>query len=581
MSIVEGPNGEQIEFPDGIDPTVMRDAMRRKFNWQPAASPSPAPSTYQMDAEGESGELFANQKALQSPTLGAARAAGQGLALSYADELEALVRGLPNMATGRGRTRQEILDEVRDEVKGFAEEYPQQAAVAEITGAGLGSVVPGIGALRLAGAGPGIGRAALASGLAAAPAGAIDATGRLEGDKTAGEYGEAAGQGAAISGGIGTLFGGLGGAAGRVADTWATPEALALTQRGVRLTPGEVLGGNASRMESGALTSTPIIGGMVRDRAEEGVQSLNQRAYREALTPLGAQAQRDFTARGARAGNEAVADLDQVLDDAYGAVVPRLTAAADMPLLREAATLRSQLPASVRPEFNDAFRRYVGRMVDRNTGEIPGNRLQQSLRSLREASRHLRNSTANPWHGELGEALGGLREALENSAGRYSAPEAVREFRNVNRAYARYATVRDAASRVGSPEGVASSANLHSAVRAGDRSAGKGAFARGEAQMQGLTGRAKNVMTPKGGGSPTAERTAALAGVGALASGMVSPGTMALGLPLAALYTRTGSRAFQHLATASPRTREALQRAMRRAGVAGGAAAGLEAEREF
>jgi hypothetical protein len=36
---VEGPDGSVVEFPDGIDPTVMRDAMRKKFGYQaPAAT---------------------------------------------------------------------------------------------------------------------------------------------------------------------------------------------------------------------------------------------------------------------------------------------------------------------------------------------------------------------------------------------------------------------------------------------------------------------------------------------------------------------------------------------------------------
>lgn len=46
----------------------------------------------------------------------------------------------------------------------------------------------------------------------------------------------------------------------------------------------------------------------------------------------------------------------------------------------------------------------------------------------------------------------------------------VTRFRNLNRAYANHARVRDAASRGGADEGVFTPAQLHSAVRAGDRS---------------------------------------------------------------------------------------------------------------
>ena len=40
--LIEGPDGVQVEFPDDTPPTVMRDAMRKKFGWQPPAATQPA-----------------------------------------------------------------------------------------------------------------------------------------------------------------------------------------------------------------------------------------------------------------------------------------------------------------------------------------------------------------------------------------------------------------------------------------------------------------------------------------------------------------------------------------------------------
>lgn len=504
---------------------------------------------------------------------------GQGFFMNYGDELAATAGALPNWLTGGrfGKSRADILREFREREKKFETEHPSAARVGEIGGALGSAVMPGVGTLGLLGRAPGVMRAAGVGALTAAPFGAIDATGRLEGDATLGDYGAAAGEGALVAGGIGGLLGGAGNVIGRTVGPWATEAAQRLTGRGVQLTPGETVGGLLARGENSA-ASFPLIGDMIRARANEGIESLNQEAYRSTLQPLGQRYIDYFRRQGNRAGNEAVEGVSDVLERRYNTVVPRMRAQVDPQLVADANRIAAALPADVQPQFRDAVRRYVDSVMDQNTMTITGDNLQQSLRSLRENAQRFQRSTADPWHADFGTALADLRTAIEGNMARHSRPRDVTAFNNINSAYARYVRIRDAASRVTSDEGVFSPAALHSSVRAADRSAGKGDTARGRALLQDLSGDARAVMKPKGAGSPTTERIALL---GAITNPAIALKAAMYGVPAAALYTRAGSRAFQRAATFSPATRMALRRAIERAGNVMAPAAGALAEQEW
>lgn len=549
------------------------------FDDVPMAEPSPADAARAAATDDEGYRFTAAPESTLEYITGLAQKGAQGVTYKWGDEIAATLGALgAQLPGGHGKSRQQILDDIRAKEDVFTEQNPKAAMGAEIAGA-LGAGTAGGAALASRVPGvlpqlPGIARTALGTAAMGVPGGALTGTGAIEGSAGVGDYAAEAGKGAALAGGIGGLLGGTGATVARVAGPWANRMAQRLSDRGVQLTPGELIGGRAARFEDSA-AALPLLGDMVRRRAEEGVESLNRTAYDDTLTPLG-QRYRDMFARsGARVGHESVDEIDDILEHRYATVVPRMMAVIDQPLEAEARAIANRMPASVRGEFVDAVERYVDSVLDPATGTIPGSGLQQSLRSLREASRRFRNSTAHPWHADLGEALADLRTALEASMARHSTPADVTRFNNINASYARYARVRDAASRAASEEGVASPAALHSAVRAADRSAGKGQSARGHALMQDLSGPARAVMKPKGAGSPSAERIGL---IGAITQPAIAAKTLAYGLPVAALYTRAGNRAFQSAATFSPHTRAAIRRAIQRAtemsapGVGAGAA---------
>lgn len=510
----------------------------------------------------------------------------QGFFANYADELAATAGAIPHWITGgrHGRSRAEILREVRARERDFEEQHPGLAAAAEIAGGVTGAVGAGGTAVRAAGAAPGLLRTMGAGFASAAPLGAADRTGRIEGPADAATYLSEGAQGAAISGGLGAATAGLGNVLGRVLNPVASRAAAALTRQGVQLTPGEVVGGGMARYEDAA-AALPFIGNMVRDRADEGIRSLNREAYRQVLAPIGPRAAGYM--RGVEPGAPSIDRLTRVFNRRYGRIIPRMFAENDAQLGREIAYVSRSLPPAARQEFDDMVTHYVDNAVDPSSGRILGEQLQGSLEGLRETAKGYRTSTANPHHRQLERAMSNLRESLLQSAERHSAPGNVTEFRNLQRAYRRFRPVRQAAAGVAAtadnPTGgsIFNAAQLHNAVRAADESVGKGATARGKAVLQELSGPARAVMRPKAAGSPTAERLA-LMGVISGAGGMAAyhdPQFLGVGaVPaalLAALYSPRGSRAFQRYASGP---RQAAREAVTRRAIAASALLGELAE---
>lgn len=577
----------EIQTPDGRTLDIEADdegaAIRGAQQWH-AANPSqkadPArgsraaatdqrPPEMLSDAErygpSYSGGLPGNDTASRAPLMpwleGVARSAAQGATFGYGDEIAAALGSVgARLPWGSGKSRQEILNEIRGQEKAFAESNPGSALTGEIAG----SIAPGVGtanalmrAVPWLSRAPSLGRAIVAGGASSAPIGAVTATGKLENPQGAGDYAQAASEGALASGLFGAGVGGAGHAIGSVVRPWASNMARRLHDRGVRLTPGELLGGIASRSEAGAVAATPGIGHLLRNRADEGVESLNRAAWDEALSPMG---RRYALPRDTRMGHEAMREATDLFRRRYAAVVPRMTARMDNQLIGEIAQISRSLPQSVRPQFADAMRRHVDDVFDPVTGNFDGRGLQHTLEALRKEARNLQTAqNSSAYDRDLGESLNTLRDRIIDSAGRYTPQRTMTAFNNIQRAYRNFTILRQASSSTAAPSGVFSPTQLHAAVRASDKSAGKGEMARGRVPLQELSDAAKTVMVPKGGGSPTAERGALM---GAIAGGFANPPlamkAAVLALPPLASYTRAGNALFRAGATAAPVTREAL-----------------------
>jgi hypothetical protein len=564
---VQGPDNRIFTFPEGTSEETMRAAMRQRYPSpaQPAAAtPAPArqPERSYFDNYGPDWNDISERG--KAPLAGFAESALNGALMNWGDEAEAAIR-----APFSDRDYADILKETRERRAEYAKAWPRAASVGETTGALGTSVLGGIGALRGAGAllgrAPGLLGTMAAEGGISGVLGAAEETGKLEGERDAADYAAAAAEGAKLPAIIGAGVPAAGRVVGATVGPWVSDRVRRLIDRGVRMTPGELVGDSGlpgrvvSRMEQ-ASSSLPVIGDMLCARRREGVESLNRAAWDEALEPAGMRLADDVAM-----GNEAVGEATEMFNDAYGRVVPQMTARADAPFVRDMVDIRNRLPSSIRPQFMDAYHRHVARNVEE--GGLSGRAIQNTIQGLRKEATALRRNPGNAYDIDLADALADTRRAVEQSAERHSAPAVVDEYQSLNSAYRRVTTMRDAASRIGADNSVASPAQLLSAVRAGDNSVGKGAFARGEAPLQGIAADAKSVMGQKLPDSGTPERLALNtlltggAGAGIYAAPMaVIPAIGAL----AALNSQAGNRAFQFMASESPQTRALISRAIRR-----------------
>ncbi len=506
---------------------------------------------------------------------GLAQKVAQGVTFNFGDEAAAAAGSLFGLGPKLLGTKdyQTILDEVRGREKRFTAANPKTAVAAEIGGGLATGLGTGATAARMLGMAPGLLRSAVGAGMTAAPMGALNEVGELEGaDKTLGDYTDAALSGGATAGAFGLGLGAAGHAVARVIGPWASAAAQRLSDRGIRLTPGQLLGPNTKKIED-TVTSMPGANIMVRGRREEALADLNRVAVNEALEPIGVQLAHD-----AVMGHDAVAAAGDAISDVYRRVVPAMRGVRDIHLDRDMAALANTLPRDQRATFNAFVNRELNNVAPApaagGPAAIAGDDMQHLIETLRSEGNHLTTGAGASHHDrEMGRAFAHAADVMETNLAANSPAAVVAEYRAANRAFANLVRIEKAAGM--SDTGVFSPAQLKNAIRTSDRSSRKRQVARGEALLQGLGTDAKTVIGNTLNDSGTPERammSTLLLGGGA---SMISPQLLLGPAALAALYSGPANRAFQFAATRGARPRGAARRAIESLTRAGAPAAGL------
>lgn len=350
---------------------------------------------------------------------------------------------------------------------------------------------------------------------------------------------------APVSNALGTAISGAGGAAQKL-----------LANTGVTMTPGQVLGGAFARMEEKA-TSLPILGDMIKNAQQRSVQSFNKAAYNDVLAPIG-------KSYDGPAGSEGVQAVGQQIGQAYDSALSKMTFRAADPQFQSDITNLAGMAKSLPPAQQQTFMNILQTQVFgklASNGQMDGPTLKGAQSEL---SRIARGYMGDPSfdNRQLGQAVGEIKNAIDNSLPRYNAPADVTNLANANASYAKFVRLRGAASSQGAMnnDGIFTASQLQNSVRAADKSAGKGATATGSALMQDLSGAGQSVLGSKYPDSGTPGRAAlmgvlgALGGGGATAAGFGGP-TLAAGgaAALAALpYTSSGQKLAQALLMSRP-----------------------------
>ena len=365
----------------------------------------------------------------------------------------------------------------------------------------------------------------------------------------------------AIQGGVGSglsmIAAPLGAAASRVIKPKTAPEAKALIDQGVTLTPGQILGGTFGSIENKA-TSIPIVGDAIKNAQRRSVDDVNIAAYKRALNPIGKEPV-------GKAGHEGIQDVSDKLSGAYNELLPRLQFRSDPQFVSDTQNLTqlaSNLPAPQAAQFTKIFRdKLYSRLGPQGT--MDGKALKGVESELGNLAKGY-HSDASFDNRQLGDAVSELQNAIRSNLQRTN-PDAADELKAINTGYANYARLRGAAASSGAVNGVFTPAQLQAAVRGGDKSVGKGDFAKGNALMQDLSSSAKNTITnyPDSGtvgrGLIAALSGAALAPTNpGLVGSALAGGAMAM-----APYTQIGQKMAQALLAKRPKMAEPIANAVR------------------
>ena len=361
---------------------------------------------------------------------------------------------------------------------------------------------------------PAAGLSVPASMAAAAGSGAV--FGGLQPVTEGGDFTENKLKQMAVGGIASGALSGVGNALARVISPRASvnPNVQTLLDEGVTPTPGQMLGGTAQRVEDKAV-SIPIVGDAIRGARERGIQEFNEAALNRAVAPLGQRVN--------ATGREGMQQVQRIIGDAYDDIMPRLTFRADNQFAQELGTLQ-QMSQSLPPPQAQQFERIlreqvVGRLTPQ--GVATGQNFRAIESELGRLGANYRSS-AVAGERELGMALTELQSSLRETLARAN-PQLSQELGAINQAYSMLTRLQRAAGAQGAEGGVFTPAQLSSAVRAGDTTVRKNAYARGEALMQDLSDAGRAVMNSRVPNSGTFDRGALVGTIGAAAANPLTP----------------------------------------------------------
>lgn len=286
------------------------------------------------------------------------------------------------------------------------------------------------------------------------------------------------------------------------------PAAQRLLKQGITPTMGQILGGGVKKAED-ALESILVLGSAIGGARQRAGDQLNRAAMNRVLNPIGK------SAKNLEIGSSGIAKVSDELSDAYNKLLPKVNLIVDDALIDGIADAVAIRKADIEPAKLAVIERIIDQKVLSKldaTKPMTGKQLQGMQGDLQNLSKKYGASTSAADR-IIGEALQDVQAAFREALIRDN-PKYASELQSINKGYANYVRLRNAGKQVGAdnPEQGFSAAQLRAAVKAEDKSLGKGDFARGRALMQDLSQDANRVM---GGNLPTSGTTerAILAGL--------------------------------------------------------------------
>lgn len=344
----------------------------------------------------------------------------------------------------------------------------------------------------------------------------------------------------------------------RIVQPKTSPDVKKLMSEGVTPTPGQVMGGWAKAAEE-KLTSVPILGDAIRMGQRRAIGEFDRAAINRSIAPIGAELPKGMVGRDAIkfAGDK----LGQYYDDVLAKVGPvPLDQGLQADLTRSLGGL-SGTPDKARV-FVTELQKQIGERA--KNGVLNGKAFKDIESRLGERAAHYRASL-DPADKDLGSAFFEAQKAMRAWLQRVAPSGVADDIAKANQGWASFVRVQNAAGMQGADQGVFTAAQLSAGVRRADKSARKGAFARGDALMQDLSDAGKSVLSQSvpDSGTPGRLMAAALASGGL---GYVSPAALAAAGAATLPYTGIGQKAVAGLLARRPELAKPLAEGVRAAG---------------
>jgi len=366
------------------------------------------------------------------------------------------------------------------------------------------------------------------------------------GDSFWGEKAWQAGMGATIGGALPVVGEGI----AKVVRPKVDAAAKWLLDQGVKLTPGQILGGAWQKIED-SLTSVPFLGDSIKSAQRRGIESFDAVVINRSLEPIGEKLPSGIK------GHEAVSYAVDKLGSAYEKLLPKMkgdlyevgnqlalpayagqaakpSLAGDLQSIRQ---LGQNLPEKQRDQLDRILRDEIEARFT-TQGKADGQTIKEIESKLGEMVRRFGKSEDYDVN-RLGDAVQAAQKSLRDMVSRVN-PGFAEELKKINEGYAHLLRAQTAAARVGAQEGIFTPNQFKSAVREMDPSKRHRAFATGEALDQDLANAAASRLSQTVPDSGTVGRSMVNVGLGAGIGGAVSPMIPLSLLAASAPYTAPG-----------------------------------------
>ena len=329
----------------------------------------------------------------------------------------------------------------------------------------------------------------------------------------------------AMGTGTGAVGGGVGYGVGRLIGGAPAPttdygqDVAFLQSKGVPLTPGQLTGPTASKIEDVAQPFSAF----GQRRAIEG---LNRAAYNEGAAPV-AEAFGEQAPTFEKVGFRGVKDLGDYLSDKYDIVKGNIALNITPEIESQLGQVATEVGNPRQEVSNDLQKIITKHIYDRvgQDGVLTGNSFKDAEEVLTSEAKNY--MTGSPDDRKLAQGIYDTLDTIRQGLAEQN-PEYAPKLQALNKGWAVLTRI-EGAVKGSSDNGVFTPSQLQNTVRTMDNAVRHRAFARGEALLQPLSNAAKNVLGNTYPNSGTAWRNAAAA----LTTGG-SAGMFAGGLPGAA-----------------------------------------------